>query len=71
MPKTMLKYLYPLITLAPAPIFFIFGVYSLLHTPALCGSFSHEMTVMWFVMSLAHLAPWIIRLQQLHFTRNA
>ena len=67
----MLKYLYPLLTLLPAPIFFIFGVYSLWHPPAVCSSFPYEMTVMWMVMALAHTAPWIIKLQQLHFTRNA
>lgn len=66
----MLKYVYALISLLPAPLFFAFGLYSLSHSPALCGSFAYEMTVMWFIMSLAHTPPWIIRLQQFYFTRN-
>lgn len=63
-----MRYLYLTVTLAPLPLFLMGLLYSLL-TPSLCGA-SYEMTLMWAIMSLAHLAPWIMWLQQLYFTRN-
>lgn len=67
----MLTKFYTVLSLAPAPIFLAFGFISLSSVPALCGSFPYEMTVMWFVMALAHTPPWIIALQQFYFSRNA
>jgi hypothetical protein len=65
-----MRTLYTVLSLAPSPLFFILGVYSSLHTPAICGAFPYEMTIMWFLMSLAHVTPWILRCQQLYLTRN-
>ena len=50
-----------ILSLAPTPVFFIGGVYSWLN-PGICGASAviSEMTVMWFVMSLAHASSWVI-----------
>ena len=66
---TTMKSLYQTLTLAPAPLFLAGFVYSLFNTPALCSAFPYEMAVMWFVMSLAHITPWLLWYQQ-HFARN-
>ena len=65
-----MRIIYTVLTLAPAPLFFILGLYSSLQTPSVCGAFPWEMTVMWFLMALAHLTPWVLRFQQRNFTRN-
>jgi hypothetical protein len=62
--------LYQILTLAPAPLFFVGSIYSVLNPPALCAAFPYEMAVMWFVMSLAHITPWLLFYQQ-HFARDA
>jgi len=66
----MLKLVYTTLSLAPSPLFFIMGIYSALTGPAICGSFLYEMTLMWFLMSLAHVTPWLLWFQQRNFTRN-
>jgi hypothetical protein len=65
-----MKLLYQALSLLPAPLFLAGAIYSVLHTPAMCGAFPYEMTVMWFVMMLAHLTPWLIWWQQRDFTRR-
>lgn len=61
---------YQILTLAPAPLFLLGFIYSILNTPGLCGAWPYEMASMWFVMFLAHLTPWFMFLQQFKFTRN-
>jgi len=63
--------IYRFLALAPAPLFFIGFLWSVLNPPALCSGFPWEMPLMWSVMFLAHLAPWILLCQQLYLTRNA
>ena len=60
----MMRTLYTLLTLAPAPLFFLGFVYSLFYS-----HHGWEMPVMWFVMFLAHLTPWLLFYQQ-HFARD-
>jgi len=68
--KYPMRIIYSVLTLAPAPLFLVLGIYSSLQTPATCGAFPYEMALMWFLMSLAHLTPWILRFQQRNFTRQ-
>ena len=61
-----MRTLYTIITLAPAPLFFLGFLYSV---------FAHmhhswEMPLMWIIMSLAHLTPWILHWQQRNLTRD-
>jgi hypothetical protein len=56
-----------LLSLSPMPAFVAGAVYSVFN-PGLCGA-SYEMTAMWIIMALAHLAPWFMFYQQ-HFTRD-
>jgi hypothetical protein len=44
---------------SPAPVFFILGVLSLFHSTPMCGGYQYEMTVMWFLMSIAHSRIWV------------
>ena len=44
----------------PAPVFLLGAVYSFWFTQEpICGSTSYTMTLMWLLMSLAHLGPYI------------
>ena len=65
-----MRILYHTLNLAPAPLFLIFGLFSWISAPSICGSFPYEMTLMWFVMFLAHLTPWILWFKQRYFTWN-
>ena len=60
-----MRTLYTILTLAPAPLFFLGFLYSVFHS-----DHSWEMPVMWFVMMLAHLTPWLLRSQQRNLTRD-
>ena len=64
-----MRYLYQFLNLAPAPLFFVGFLYSVINPPALCTAFPYEMALMWFIMTLAHLTPWIIWWQQRNFSR--
>ena len=35
------------------------GFYSLIADINICGSYSNEMSIMWFLMSIAHCRPWV------------
>jgi hypothetical protein len=57
-------------SLSPAPIFFIGAVLSYLYTHNnICGGFFLEMPIMWLVMSLAHISPWLMWWQQRKFQK--
>jgi len=60
-----MRLLYQTLNLAPAPLFFIGFIYSILYS-----HHGWEMPVMWLVMCLAHVTPWIIWFQQKNFTGN-
>jgi len=60
---------YQILSLTPAPLFFAGFVYSLFAPSHICGT-DYSMTVMWFVMMLAHLTPWLLWFQQRNLTRN-
>jgi hypothetical protein len=63
--KYCMKTIYSLLTLAPAPLFFLGFLYSVLF-----GHHGGEMALMWFIMMLAHLTPWLLWWQQRNFARN-
>jgi hypothetical protein len=65
-----MKLVYQILSLAPAPLFFVGFVYNIIQPVSICGAWPYEMTVMWLVMALAHMTPWVIWLQQRNFTRN-
>jgi len=58
-----MKIVNQILSLAPTPLFLIGGIVSWMSPSAVC---SHswlgisEMTVMWFLMALAHAASWVI-----------
>ena len=58
-----LFYIKQLLLFAPAPLFFIFGIVSWLTPTHVCstGWVIPEMVIMWWVMALAHLLPWIVQ----------
>ena len=60
-PKSKLHRVKQLLLLAPTPLFLIMAVISYTSTPSICSAtgFIPEMTVMWILMALAHLVPWI------------
>jgi len=60
-----MRTVYTLLTLLPAPLFFLGFVYS-----SIFGHHGWEMALMWSVMFLAHLSPWFIWWQQRNLTRN-
>jgi len=64
-----MKTIYSVLTLAPAPLFLLGFIYSLYAPSQICGT-DYSMTVMWFVMMVAHLTPWLLWWQQRNFTRN-
>jgi len=66
-----MRIFYLIINLAPAPLFFLGFMLSLFMPAAICGSWAHEMTVMWAVMTMAHLSPWLLWFQQRNFARDA
>ena len=65
----MLRTVYTTLSLAPSPLFFLGFLWSVFNTPAICGAWPYEMALMWLVMSLAHLSPWLLRWQQRDLTR--
>ena len=73
--KYIMRFLYQILSLSPAPLFFlgfIYSLYSTLFTKHFCQSHlsQWEMPVMWFIMFLAHCIPWILFWQQRNFTRD-
>jgi len=62
---TRLKFYYhfkKIILFCPAPIFFVAAIYSYLFGGhSICGWSNHisEMTVMWLLMAISHMRPWI------------
>jgi len=67
--KYRMKIIYTILSLAPAPTFFLGFLYSIYAPSPMCGH-DYSMTVMWLTMSLAHTLPWFLRWQQRNFTRN-
>ena len=65
-----MRFVYVFLSLAPAPLFLLGFIHSILFPGALCISFPYEMAIMWFVMFLAHCTPWILFWQQRNFTRD-
>jgi hypothetical protein len=63
-----MRTLYTILSLAPAPAFLLGFVYSIITPSAVCGQ-DYSMSLMWFVMFLAHLTPWVLRVQQYYLTR--
>jgi len=58
---------YQLLTLAPAPLFFL----GLLWSIFVGDHHGYEMITMWSIMFLAHLSPWLLWWQQLNLSRDA
>jgi hypothetical protein len=54
------------LSLSPAPVFFILGILSIFHGSHVCGFhfIMPEMAWMWFIMSAAHILPWILWWEQ-------
>ena len=57
----MLQRVKQILLLAPSPVMLILGIVSWLNGHAICsaGWLIPEMAVMWFVMAIAHVLPWI------------
>ena len=57
-----MKIVNQILSLAPTPIFLIGGMVSVFSPHNVCSSnmWISEMTVMWFVMALAHASSWVI-----------
>lgn len=53
-----------LLSLLPAPLFALLGSISVYQGHSLCSAWPYEMSTMWFVMSLAHILPWIAYVEQ-------
>jgi hypothetical protein len=66
----LMRIIYQILTLAPAPLFFIGFLWNIFSPPAICGAFPYEMALMWFIMFSAHLTPWILFWQQRDFARR-
>ena len=64
-----MRTLYTILTLAPAPLFFLGFIYSIINPSHTCGH-DFQMPAMWFIMCLAHAFPWVLRAQQSNLTRN-
>jgi hypothetical protein len=63
-------YLKQIIILFPAPIFLaLSGLYFIFPMNYICGIHSHEMQLMWFLMSIAHSKPWI-EMVEIKFCKN-
>lgn len=67
----MTRLIYLALNLVPAPLFFVGFILSMIMPASICGSWAHEMTVMWAVMTLAHLSPWLLWFQQRNLARDA
>jgi hypothetical protein len=65
-----MRKLFLTLNLTPAPAFLLGFIWSLLNPSHVCGH-DYSMPVMWFVMFVAHLAPWAMYLQQRYLSRNA
>jgi hypothetical protein len=75
-----MRKIYQILSLAPAPLFFLGFIYSTYHVftaPIMChtGHTHHtwhqwEMPIMWLVMCLAHVTPWLLWLQQRDLARD-
>jgi len=65
-----MKHIYLFLTLLPAPLFLLGFVVSISNGSSICGMWHWEMPIMWFIMFLAHLTPWLLWWQQRNFTRN-
>jgi hypothetical protein len=55
------------ISLAPMPLFVAGAVYSYLN-PSMCGA-ANEMLLMWVVMAMAHVSPWIMYWEQRRYRK--
>ena len=64
-----MRALYTILSLAPAPLFFLGFVWSVYSPSPHCGH-DFQMPAMWLIMSLAHCLPWLLRWQQKNLTRN-
>ena len=64
-----MRIIYQISSLLPAPLFLLGFIISILNPMHICSSWPYEMAVMWFVMFLAHLTPWLLRAQQFYLTR--
>lgn len=64
-----MRKLYLTLNLTPAPVFFLGFIHSFYYPSIVCGT-DHAMTIMWFTMFVAHLAPWVMYLQQRYLSRN-
>lgn len=55
--------------LAPSPLFLLMAVISYFGTAPVCSATAviPEMTIMWLLMALAHLVPWLARYQARKF----
>ena len=59
-----------ILSLAPVPAFFVGFLFSINNPSAeICGSMSWEMPVMWILMSIAHVPPWIMWYQQRQYQK--
>jgi hypothetical protein len=72
-----MKNIYSILTLAPAPLFFLGFIVSVVslftgheHSQHHFGLYALEMPAMWFIMTIAHVTPWLLWLKQRNFTRN-
>jgi hypothetical protein len=55
------------VSLSPFPLFVAGAVYSYMY-PSICG-YTNEMLVMWIIMAVAHVSPWIVYLEQRRYRR--
>ena len=57
-----MKLLNQTVSLLPTPLFLVLGCVSWIKGDAMCslGWIVPEMTVMWFVMGLAHVGNWLV-----------
>jgi hypothetical protein len=55
------------ISLAPMPMFIAGAVYSYAN-PSMCGA-TYEMLMMWLIMALAHLSPWLMWWEQRRYRK--
>jgi hypothetical protein len=66
-----MKLINQIVSLAPTPLFFVGGVVSWVYGDSMCsaGWVVPEMTVMWFVMSLAHVGNWLVYFQRRRYIK--